>query len=645
MSFNLFGSGYDTVGSSDSNFLIKTKGAVKIQWGSKFIDLIKGGKINVDSKFIFKEQEVGVKDGIYVIGDGDDAKVVISVGGSQIDLKGEIGTTYVSFLGEQETTSEQKYTALQNIGFIYKDLSTVQTNGLQNGIIYVESEQKLYIVQDGQLTEFTIDFPNPFTSQFVIAKTDSNKGALVIKGQGLENALMFDSLSIYSSSLDNYIDSAGQVFVRIGETEKVIIGDSQTVFSNTVVSQKFESKSASVDSGFRLYVDTNGSTLEVDNLIVRNDSGTDYPENYIYPKYWYKENNLVSDAQKINNPDDPDQICFAITLIYTNKFKVNDSLYVYVSITGSKKSETELILLPMKVEMLNTEQGNIVYVSLQKDRMSEEDYKKLSSPSKVIEALKYQTIFLVGSEEETSILRHNSESIDLFKSTSFDDEQDNTKISTRIGNIQELGLKGRESNEEVAIEGTGIYSDNGCFLKAQYTSEYDLPKKDYSTKFVSTEWIHSLIPKGSIIMFNGAASEIPEGWHICDGTEGTPNLIGKFIKAESESGKTGGKSEIEILEENMPRHTHTFTGGTATTSEAGAHTHDYTIYGDLSESDDSGDGWYEVSKVDEHRTTSEAGAHTHTIDMSDTQLSYQGEGKPIKWEPSYYSLIYIMKII
>ncbi len=146
-------------------------------------------------------------------------------------------------------------------------------------------------------------------------------------------------------------------------------------------------------------------------------------------------------------------------------------------------------------------------------------------------------------------------------------------------------------------------------------------------------------------MFNGLAEEIPEGWHICDGTEGTPNLIGKFIKASDISGGTGGSSTIQILEENMPKHTHTFVGNQVTTSEAGAHSHDYTIYGGLSEASDHGDGWYEVSQTDEHRTTSETGAHTHTIDMSGAQLSYQGEGKPIEWEPSYYSLIYIMKIV
>ena len=50
-SLQMFGRSYSQAGSSNSDFVIKTKGQVKIQWGSKFIDLIKDGKINVNSKF------------------------------------------------------------------------------------------------------------------------------------------------------------------------------------------------------------------------------------------------------------------------------------------------------------------------------------------------------------------------------------------------------------------------------------------------------------------------------------------------------------------------------------------------------------------------------------------------------------------
>lgn len=638
----LFGSSYSSAGSSSSDYLIKTRGKVKIQIGNKFIDLLKDGKINVDSKFIFKEKEVGSKDGIYIIGDGEDAKVIISIGGSQIDLKGEIGTTYVSFLGTQETTPEQKHTALQNIGFLYQNASDVQSNGLKTGIVYVESEQKLYIVQDGQLTEFTIDFPNPYPKQFVISKTDKDKGALVIKGSGIENSLAFDSLSLYSSGGNTYMDSSGEIYMRIGDEEKILIGESQVVFSNKVISQTFQSKNATESSGFRLYVDQGESTLEVDNLVVRKGSNlSSNSSSNLYPKYWYRENNLISDISEMKDPDNPDQIGYEVDLVYQNKFQVKDSLYAFASIKQDGDLASSLILLPLKVEALNTETGNIIYVSLQQDLISEEDYKKLSS-DKVFSALKLQTVFLAGRDESISLIRRDSQNIDLLTSSGFTDEQDTKKVQTRIGNIEELNLSSRENNEEVPIKGIGMYSDNACFLKAQYASPYDLPSKDSSSKFASTEWVNKLIPKGSIIMFSGLSSEIPDGWHICDGTGGTPNLIGKFIKASDISGSTGGSSTIQILEENMPKHTHTFVGNQVTTSEAGAHTH--TIRGKYGKSDNANDrNCLEAGSETDLITTSQSGAHTHTIDMSNTQLSYQGEGKPIEFEPLYYSLIYIMK--
>lgn len=638
----LFGNSYSSAGSSSSDYLIKTRGKVKIQIGNKFIDLLKDGKINVDSKFIFKEKEVGSKDGIYIIGDGEDAKVIISIGGSQIDLKGEVGTTYVSFLGTQETTPEQKHTALQNIGFLYKNVSDVQSNGLKTGIVYVESEQKLYIVQDGQLTEFTIDFPNPYPKQFVLSKSDKDKGALVIKGTGIENSLAFDSLFLYSSGGNTYVDSSGEVYIRLGEEEKILIGESQVVFSNKVISQTFQSKNATESSGFRLYVDQGESTLEIDNLIVRKGSNlsSDSSSN-LYPKYWYRENNLISDISEMKDPDNPDQLGYAVDLVYQNKFQVNDSLYAFVSIKQDGDSASSQILLPLKVEALNTETGNIIYVSLQQNLISEEDYKKLTS-DKVLSALKFQTIFLAGRNEPISLIRRDPQNIDVLTSSGFTDEQDIKKVQTRVGNVEELNLLGRENNKEVPIKGSGIYSSNSCFLKAQYTSLYELPPQDSSSKFASTEWVNKLIPKGSIIMFNGLSSEIPKGWHICDGTEGTPNLTGKFIKASNTSGETGGKSTIQILEENMPKHTHTFVGNQVTTSESGAHTH--TIRGKYGKSDNANDrNCLETGSETDLITTSQSGAHTHTIDMSATQLSYQGGGKPIEFEPLYYSLIYIMK--
>ena len=285
--FKAFGRSYSKIGSSDSDFLIKTKGQVKIQWGSKFIYLIKDGKINVDSKFIYKENQVGVKDGIYVIEDGEDSKVILKVGDNQISLVGEVGNTYVSFQGEQQTTQEQKYTALTNIGFLYKDLKDIGTDSLQNGIIYVESEQKLYIVQEGQLAEFNVELPNPYTKQFIIQKQDNSKGSLLIVGSGIENSIAFDSLYLYTEGTNTYLKSSGNICLKVEEDEKVVVGKNETLFNNIVTSQTFRSKDATDSFGFRLYFENNQSTLEVDNLKVRNQQGAESSSKLLYPIYWH----------------------------------------------------------------------------------------------------------------------------------------------------------------------------------------------------------------------------------------------------------------------------------------------------------------------------------------------------------------------
>ena len=62
------------------------------------------------------------------------------------------------------------------------------------------------------------------------------------------------------------------------------------------------------------------------------------------------------------------------------------------------------------------------------------------------------------------------------------------------------------------------------------------------------------LPKGSIIMFN-SAENIPDKWQICDGTNGTPNLVDKFIKA----GTTLKEESVELTK---------YTNSTETPGEA-----------------------------------------------------------------------------
>ena len=70
------------------------------------------------------------------------------------------------------------------------------------------------------------------------------------------------------------------------------------------------------------------------------------------------------------------------------------------------------------------------------------------------------------------------------------------------------------------------------------------------------------IPSGLITMWSGSIGSIPTGWNLCDGSNGTPNLLDRFIVAAGSSyavNGTGGATTATLVTANMPAHTHTAT--------------------------------------------------------------------------------------
>lgn len=67
------------------------------------------------------------------------------------------------------------------------------------------------------------------------------------------------------------------------------------------------------------------------------------------------------------------------------------------------------------------------------------------------------------------------------------------------------------------------------------------------------------VPIGSIIPWVGEEASIPEGWHICNGEDGTLDLRDRFIVGagnEYEVESTGGEKEVQLLTKHMPPHRH-----------------------------------------------------------------------------------------
>ena len=635
---NMFGRSYSQVGNSDSDFLIKTKGQVKIQWGNKFIDLIKDGKINVDSAFIFKvksEDKIGVKDGIYLT---DDGMVYLQIGGQLINLVGEVGSTYVSFLGEQQTESDSKYTALKNIGFLYPDMNSFGKDSLQNGIVYIESEQKLYIVQDGQLSEFSIAFPNPFTEQFIIQKNDANNGALLIKGSGITNSLAFDSFYIFTEEGNAYLRSEGEINIMIDEETFINVTQSKTTIKNIVEANTFQSVGASQDSGFMLYLDDNGSTLIVDNLIVRNQS--DDISTGIYPTQWSLKHNVITAIDQVSDEALGDG--FALSLKYKNEYKVGDYIYFYGDIKVNDFSQ-QIVKIPAQVKMLNTETGNIVYVEILTDLI--QDIGSLQELPNCVGKITY----LIGSDQKLQLLRYAEQQIDLIECQTAQEEQAPEAIKARYGLLDSLNLKERDNvaKTEPEIKGQGSYTKQGYFSKAGYEKDYSLADEDDSTQLASTEWVRKLLkkilPKGTIAAYHG--DSIPDGWALCNGENGTPNLVGKFIKA-GETETEGGSDEILLKATDIPL----LTTNTDASSNPGSFagklipTFDKLEEFVVDEGGSSNYCLYSGKKEGGNGLTALPVEDLPTVlNVSSTAGTDPANQTPIKIEPKYYQLVFIMK--
>ncbi len=165
------------------------------------------------------------------------------------------------------------------------------------------------------------------------------------------------------------------------------------------------------------------------------------------------------------------------------------------------------------------------------------------------------------------------------------------------------------------------------------------------------EKMYDLIPAGTIMMWAGyyyndtlnlkkhgepTSKPIPEGWVLCDGNNGTPDLINKFIvgahpEGSSEEeiqnnsdkykiGAEGGTNKVELSEAEMPLHSHSI-----------------EIKKGLNESimveiDEDGDKEIKIPFLEN------ISALENMIDIHDS-----GKGMSHENRPPFYALCYIMK--
>lgn len=132
-----------------------------------------------------------------------------------------------------------------------------------------------------------------------------------------------------------------------------------------------------------------------------------------------------------------------------------------------------------------------------------------------------------------------------------------------------------------------------------------------------------VIPVGGIVVWNGAANQIPAGWALCNGQRVngilTPNLLNLFVVGAGSAGyslgSTGGEIYHTLAESEMPKHRHSysFTGG------------------DVALAWGSGNSLY-------------CQHNQYPKNTNGPMTEYEGGGGAHENRPPYYALCYIMRV-
>ncbi len=131
------------------------------------------------------------------------------------------------------------------------------------------------------------------------------------------------------------------------------------------------------------------------------------------------------------------------------------------------------------------------------------------------------------------------------------------------------------------------------------------------------------VPVGTIVMYGKAVIDIPYGWDICDGNNGTPNLVEKFIlgtATEAEIGQTGGYAAPQ-----MPAHVHTQTSHTHTITHTHPIAHTHTIgthvHTQTSHTHTIATHTHTIAHTHDMWHNHTINQHTHTIDHNHPQTA------------------------
>ena len=134
---------------------------------------------------------------------------------------------------------------------------------------------------------------------------------------------------------------------------------------------------------------------------------------------------------------------------------------------------------------------------------------------------------------------------------------------------------------------------------------------------------YGMVPKGTIVAL-APGYDVPRGWVVCDGMDGTPNLGGRFIYglgSDDSHGYQGGEAVHTLTTDEVPAHSHSVTYPLASNRQKSY------LWAD-DDSDDEDNAW---------------GDYDHKGNKTDFTSESWGGGGAHENRPPYRALRFIMK--
>ena len=138
------------------------------------------------------------------------------------------------------------------------------------------------------------------------------------------------------------------------------------------------------------------------------------------------------------------------------------------------------------------------------------------------------------------------------------------KLSSKAKSV----ISGSLYHDEVTVGKETVMPSNPdikekpCRVNVYYGDE-SIPRATLSFNRYSVSQNESSVPKGTILPWYGKSSDIPDGFALCDGTKGTPDLRNRFLVGAGSNyalGDTGGEDQVRLTNQQIGNHYHYWSG-------------------------------------------------------------------------------------